>query len=227
MANQKKSSAFRIVRITRGHPRLVVSVAVGIIAYALLTAIAAQLALTTRLLVAWDIGVTLYLVSLAFMMARSKQRDIAQHADAQDEGEFGLLILTIVAAMASLAAIFVELAGADRNGAYYGLEVSLAILTVVLSWAFIHSIFALHYAYEYYDDAECAGGLTFPDDDKPDYWDFVYFAFVLGMTFQVSDVAITAKHIRRTAAVHGVLSFFYTTAVVALTVNLAAGIFQK
>lgn len=224
---KKFASSLRIVRIGRGHPRLVASIAVGAATYALLTAIMGQLALTTRLLIAWDIGVVVYLIALVAMMARSKQADIAGHADAQDEGEVGLMVLTIAAGMASLAAIFVELASADRGGAYYGLEVALAIFTVVISWAFIHSIFALHYAYEYYDDAECAGGLKFPDDDKPDYWDFVYFAFVLGMTFQVSDVAVTAKRIRRVAAVHGVLAFFYTTAVVALTVNLAASLFQK
>lgn len=204
-----------------------VSIAVGIVAYALLTITTGQLALTTRLLIAWDAGVLLYLIWLAVMMKRSKQTDIAKHADAQDEGEFGILVLTVIAAMASLAAIFAELAAADRAGALYGFEVALAILTVTLSWAFIHSIFALHYAYEYYDDAECAGGLKFPEDDKPDYWDFVYFAFVLGMTFQVSDIAITAKRIRRVATVHGVLAFFYTTAVVALTVNVAASFMQK
>jgi uncharacterized membrane protein len=222
-----KKASLRIVRISRAHPRLMTSIAVGVAAYALLTMMAGQLALTTRLLAAWDVGVLLYLVWLATMMAGSKQTDIAKHADAQDEGEFGILILTVIAAMASLAAIFVEMAATDRTGARYGFEVALAILTVVFSWAFIHSIFALHYAYEYYDDAECAGGLKFPDDDKPDYWDFVYFAFVLGMTFQVSDVAITAKRIRRVATVHGVLAFFYTTAVVALTVNLAANFMQK
>lgn len=222
-----KKASLRIVRISRAHPRLTVSIAVGVVAYVLLAMMASQLALTTRLLVAWDIGVLLYLVWLTVMMMRSKQTDIAKHADAQDEGEFGILVLTVIAAMASLAAIFVELAATDRTGAHYGFEVALAILTVVLSWAFIHSIFALHYAYEYYDDAECAGGLKFPDDDKPDYWDFVYFSFVLGMTFQVSDVAITAKRIRRVATVHGVLAFFYTTAVVALTVNVAASFMQK
>lgn len=222
-----KKSSLRIVRISRAHPRLVVSAAIGVAVYVLLTALAGQLALTTRLVIAWDAGVLVYLFALAAMMVRSTQSDIAQHADAQDEGEFGMLVLTVIAAMASLAAIFVELAATNRDSPHYGLEVALAIVTVVLSWVFIHSIFALHYAYEYYDDAECAGGLKFPDDDKPDYWDFVYFAFVIGMTFQVSDVAITTKHIRRVAAVHGVLAFFYTTAVVALTVNLAAGVVQK
>jgi len=225
---RKPPSKFKVVRISRAHPRLIISIVLGIAAHVLLTMMTGQqFATTTRLVIAWDIGVVFYLVWLAVMMARSKQTDIAQHADAQDEGEFGMLVLTVIAAMASLAAIFLELAAADRGSRYYGLDVALAIMTVVLSWVFIHAIFALHYAYEYYDDADCAGGLKFPDDDKPDYWDFMYFAFVLGMTFQVSDVAITAKGIRRVAAVHGILSFFYTTAVVALTVNLAANFMQK
>ena len=224
---RKPLSKLWIVRVSRGRPRLIISIVIGILAYALLATMAGWLGQISRLLVAWDVGVTFYIVAVGTMMARSPYTEIAKHADAQDEGAFGILVLTVFAGMASVAAIFVELASTDRNGPNYIFDVSLAILTVVLSWVFIHTIFALHYAYEYYDDPKCAGGLKFPDDDKPDYWDFVYFAFVLGMTFQVSDVAVTAQHIRRMAAIHGVLSFFYATAVVALTVNLAANFVQK
>ena len=99
---------------------------------------------------------------------------------------------------------------------------ALAIATVILSWAFIQTIFALHYAHDFYGKGQRANGLKFPGDDKPDYWDFVYFSFVIGMTFQVSDVAVTNKWIRRSVVAHGVLSFFFTTTVVALTVNMAA-----
>jgi uncharacterized membrane protein len=92
----------------------------------------------------------------------------------------------------------------------------------LLSWALIHTIFALHYAHEFYDEI-AGGGLAFPGDDKePDYWDFVYFSFVIGMTSQVSDVGITSKQIRRTAAAHGVVAFFFNAALLALTINLAA-----
>ena len=126
-----------------------------------------------------------------------------------------------MAAMASLGAIFAELAtsGDEPPGLWPHL---LAIATVVLSWAFIHTIFALHYAYDFYGEGKRANGLKFPGDDKPDYWDFMYFSFVVGMTFQVSDVAVTNKWIRRLVVLHGIVSFFYTTAVVALTVNMAA-----
>jgi uncharacterized membrane protein len=92
----------------------------------------------------------------------------------------------------------------------------------LLSWAFIHTIFALHYAHEFYDVT--AGGLAFPQGSAdPDYWDFVYFSFVIGMTSQVSDVAVTSKELRRIVTAHGMLSFVFNAALLALTVNLAAG----
>jgi uncharacterized membrane protein len=97
-------------------------------------------------------------------------------------------------------------------------------VTVALSWAAVHTVFALHYAHEYYRGGK-PGGLQFPSGDeheKPDYWDFVYFSFVIGMTAQVSDVGITNRTIRRTATAHGIASFVYNTALVALMVNIAA-----
>jgi uncharacterized membrane protein len=107
----------------------------------------------------------------------------------------------------------------------YGYHVALAVGTVLLSWAFTHTIFALHYAYAFYREGQRAKGLKFPDDDKPDYWDFVYFSFVIGMTFQVSDVQVTNKGIRRLVTAHGVVSFLFNTTVIALTVNMATQAF--
>jgi uncharacterized membrane protein len=117
--------------------------------------------------------------------------------------------------------------GAERTDPHYGIYVALAIGTVVLSWTFIHTIFALHYAHEFYGSGEHKNGLRFPGDGQPDYWDFIYFSFVVGMTFQVSDVAVTHKSVRRMVVAHGALSFFFTTAVVAMAVNIAASIIQK
>jgi len=91
-----------------------------------------------------------------------------------------------------------------------------------VSWAFIHTMFALHYAHEFYGEGDEGGGLAFPGDDAPDHWDFVYFSFVIGMTSQVADVGITGKAIRRTAAAHGVVSFIFNVALLALTINIAA-----
>ena len=173
----------------------------------------------TRLLAGWDIGVALYLVLVYQMMATSTIDRIRRRAAHEDEGQVAILVLTVAAALASLAAIFAELgSGTGRQP----IHVALAAATVLLSWAFIHTIFALHYAHECYDVA-AGGGLAFPGGEaEPDYWDFVYFSFVIGMTSQVSDVGITSKQIRRTAAAHGVVSFVFNAALLALTVNIAA-----
>ena len=98
----------------------------------------------------------------------------------------------------------------------------------LLSWLFLHIVFALHYAHEYYGERsdDQIGGLKFPGQQSPDYWDFVYFSFVIAMTSQVSDVAITSKVIRRVATVHGVLSFFFNVSVLALTVNMVSNLIK-
>jgi uncharacterized membrane protein len=122
----------------------------------------------------------------------------------------------------SLAALFIELGTSGTGGSRQPGALILAIITIVLSWAFIHTMFALHYAHEFYDESD-GRGLTFPGgEDEPDYWDFVYFALVVGMTSQVSDVGVTSKVIRRTVAAHGVVSFFFNVALLALMVNIAA-----
>lgn len=152
---------------------------------------------------------------------------MTRNAAVQDEGAFAILILAVAAAVASLGAIFAELAVLRLDDPHYALYIALAIVTVVLSWTFTHTIFALHYAHEFYGEDASGGCLKFPDDDQPDYWDFIYFSFVVGMTFQVSDVAITHKPTRRMVVAHGALSFFFSTAIVAMMVNIAAGLFQK
>jgi uncharacterized membrane protein len=157
------------------------------------------------------------------MIGRSDVHGIRRRAASQDEGQAVLLVLTVVSALASLAAIFAELgasgsAGAGRQPA----QLILAAVTIVLSWAFIHTMFALHYAHEFYDQ-EAGGGMAFPGGDpEPDYWDFVYFSFVIGMTSQVSDVGVTSKSIRRTVTAHGIVAFVFNATLLALTVNIAA-----
>jgi uncharacterized membrane protein len=174
---------------------------------------------TTRALVGWDLGAALYLLLAFEMMARSDVHRIRRRAASEDEGQATILALTVAAALASLAAIFAELgAGAARSP----VRVALAVVTIALSWVFIHTMFALHYAHEFYDET-AGGGMAFPGPDaEPDYWDFVYFAFVIGMTSQVSDVGVTSKAIRRTVAAHGIVAFVFNATLLALTVNLAA-----
>jgi uncharacterized membrane protein len=210
------------LRIVRGRPRLFVSGAVGVVASAALVVFTGWEP-ATRHLIGWDIGVGLYLVLVAHVMARSDVDQIRRYAAMEDEGQLAILVLTVAAALASVVAIFAELGtSAGSEGGRQPAPVILAVVTILLSWALIHTIFALHYAHEFYDEQN-GGGMAFPGgDEEPDYWDFVYFSFVIGMTSQVSDVGITCKPIRRTVAAHGVVSFIFNAALLALTVNLAA-----
>ena len=216
--SKKSESSLWIVRVARGHGRLAMAIVLGVVVYVILPG---TWAVVTRLLTAWDVGVAFYLAFAAAMMARSPAGELRKHSAAQDEGAFALMILAVAASAASLGAIFFELAGGRETPLGPGPYV-LAIATVVLSWTFMHTIFALHYAYEFYGEGDRANGLKFPGDSRPDYWDFVYFSFVVGTTFQVSDVAITNRWIRHSVAIHGVLSFFFNTTVLAITVNMAA-----
>ena len=153
------------------------------------------------------------------MMLRCDIGHIKRSAVLQDDGRFVMLLLTALGAFASLAVIVFELGAAKGNAT----GLILATVTIVLSWATVHTAFALHYAHEFYRGSK-PGGLQFPGDAadaEADYWDFVYFSFVIGMTAQVSDVGITDKVIRRTATVHGIISFVFNTALIALMVNIA------
>jgi uncharacterized membrane protein len=207
----------RPVRVIYGRPRTFVSVAIGIVAFFVLPT---SLRAGTRALIGWDVFTTVYLLLVYAMMFRSGLAHIKRNAVLQDDGRFLILLVTALGAFASIAAIVLEL-GASHHSVP---ELALATVTIALSWAAVHTIFALHYAHEFYRRAK-PGGLQFPSGDSrenPDYWDFVYFSFVIGMTAQVSDVGITDKIIRRTATAHGIVSFIFNTALVALMVNIAA-----
>ena len=209
-----------VVRIIRARPRTATSVVFGIVVMAFLLPLDRPVA--TRFLISWDAGVALYLVLVFIMMARAGIDHMRRNAALQDEGRFAILILTVTAAATSLGAILSEL-GTVQGATRTGMQLALATITIVLSWTFVHTIFALHYAHEYYGERGAKhDGLSFPGEGKPDYLDFVYFSFVIGMTSQVSDVAIASKPIRRTATVHGILSFFFNVTLLALMVNIAA-----
>jgi uncharacterized membrane protein len=205
----------------RNHARLFGSMALSVATFACLRVALPQGLFSTRVLVAWDAGVLVYLLLAFWIIARFDLALVRRRAALQDEGGMAILVLTVGAAVASLGAIVAELAGTrgQSRGPYF----ALAVITILLSWTLIHVIFALHYAHEYYDEHE-GGGLQFPQDDHPDYWDFVYFAFVIGMTFQVSDVQVTSKLLRRTVVAHGLVSFLFNVAILALVVNLGAGL---
>jgi uncharacterized membrane protein len=207
----------RPARVVYARPRTFIAVAIGIVAFFLLPD---SLRLVTRLLMSWDGFITVYLTLVYIMMFRCELSHIRRNAVLQDDGRFLILLVTAFGAFASIAAIVFELGSSHRSAP----QLTLATVTIALSWAAVHTTFALHYAHDYYRGAK-PGGLQFPSGDEhdhADYWDFVYFSFVIGMTAQVSDVGITDKTIRRTATAHGIISFVFNTALLALMVNIAA-----
>jgi uncharacterized membrane protein len=224
MATERTRPARRlpyVLRVIRAHSRLAISIVVGIAVMAALHGWGGW-DVTRQILVGWNAGVALYLVLAYYLMARSSAEHIRGHAARADEGQIAILVLTVLAALASLGAILAEL-GASPGAQRAPMQLALAGITLVLSWVFIHTIFALNYAHDYYGEhGGKKSGLNFPAEKQPDYWDFVYFAFVIGMTCQVSDVAVTSKLVRRTVNAHGIVSFFFNVALMALMVNIAA-----
>jgi uncharacterized membrane protein len=205
------------LRVVVSRPRTFVAVGVALLVFFLMPD---SRRLVTRVLVGWDVFAAIYLVLAYIMMARCGHEHIKPSAILQDDGRVLMMIVTQLGALASIAAIVFELGATNKSGP----GLTLAVITIALSWTLVHTAFALHYAHDYYRGSK-PGGLQFPSGDKSDhadYWDFVYFSFVIGMTAQVSDVGITEKRIRRTATVHGIISFVFNTALLALMVNIAA-----
>ena len=210
----------------RLRPRLLITLAVVLAIGGLLPAALAPHALT-RWLLAWNVGAVLYVGMAAAMMARSSHDHMQQRARQQDERQGVILAFVAVAAVASVVAIAGELSLAkNMQGAAKALHVALAGITVFTSWAFIQVMFTIHYAHDYYA-ALARGrpaGLRFPDDEAPDYGDFFYFAAVIGTSGQTADVSLVSKPMRRVGALHCILAFLFNTTVLALLVNIGAGL---
>ena len=231
--NPVNLSPQRLSKIVRSRPRLSSAFGVGILAALILYAMPLGMEATTRAPVAWDIGCIWFIGLILWNFRERNAPYIRSVAAAQDEGQGFILALVIIAASASLAAVAVELSAAkDAHGLEKGLRIGLACLSVGLSWFVVQLIFALHYAHEYYapdDDDDPAtheqGGLKFPGDEMPDYWDFLHFAVVIGVASQTADISFTSKLMRRIGTIHGLVAFTFNTVILALTVNLAAGLF--
>jgi uncharacterized membrane protein len=212
----------KALRIVRTHGRLFASFVIGT---ALFFAFPTTERLAARILLGWDAAVLVYLTLAFVMVSRFDLVLVHRRAAIQDEGGRLILVLTVLAAVASLAAILAELGSARGSDPAHGnFYFAHAVLTILLSWTFIHVIFAFHYAHEFYGEGrdQHVGGLEFPNDDQPNYWDFIYFSFVIGMTFQVSDVQVTSKIIRRLVVAHGIVSFVFNVAILALMVSISS-----
>jgi len=152
------------------------------------------------------------------------QDEIRAVAQRQDVGRTVIFIFVIIVACAALFAVAFLIRSGKPEEQHLSIHLLLALATIVLSWLLMHAVFGLRYAHRFYDDSAIdaekhAGGLKFPEEDLPDYRDFAYFSFVIGMTCQVSDVDVTSREMRRLALLHGILSFGFNTVILALTIN--------
>lgn len=187
-----------------------------------------------RSVFAWDASVLVFLIMTWTVMLRGGRETMRYRAAHYDTTDSVLLLLCIVAVIASLVAITSMVVGIrDMPAERKILRLVLSVVTVVASWLFLHTVLALHYAHQYYWPKRQPGhpdthhgGLEFPGGEPPDYMDFLYFSFVLGATSQTSDVDITGRPIRRLAMLHGTLAFAFNTLLLALTINVAASLLQ-
>jgi uncharacterized membrane protein len=185
---------------------------------------------TVRALWAWDFGVVVLVGWIMAMMAVSTPDHMRARAAKQDLGRFVILGAIVAGALISVVAlVFIQKAMKASQGDQPAFYLATIVGTILLSWVLVHTVFTLHYAHGYYgpspdetDTDGLVGGLNFPDENQPDYWDFMYFSFVVGMTCQVSDVAVSGRLLRRLALFHGIVSFFFNTIILALTINILA-----
>ncbi len=229
MNQQAESTQARRFWLRLRRPRLFAGTTTGIVVYLLLLFVDSMSG-RLRFILAWDIGVMVALTLMLITLRHASPERMRTIAARQATGKWTVLGLTVVAASASLVVIAAEVPLIKAAAAEFEqvARLALVVVTIVLSWALIHTIFALHYAHDYYLGAsgkeQCVqGGMVFPGSRPPAYGDFVYFSFTIGMTFQVSDVQITDPAVRQLAITQGIVSFFYATGILALTVNRVAG----
>lgn len=227
-AEPEASLGADIVRHVRAQKRFVLAFCVG-----LTVALFAPIEnLIPRILAGWNAGGLLYLVLIAIKMAHAEVEGIKREAGIERESRIAVLFIVIFGSMCVLLALFAQLMALKSEHGYgRNISIAVSIATIMLTWLLIHTVFALFYAHEFHSEGKDhagghGGGLDFPDDATPDYLDFLYFSFVVGTTAQTSDVAVTSRAMRRAVMLHGILSFFFNTAVIALAVNIAAQLVQ-
>lgn len=218
----------RGLRALLRHTPLMLALATGVALGVALT-IAASFPALTRMLIAWDAAVAVYLAAIWLQTRAATAQHMINHAADVDDGRYFALFVSLTGVLASLTAIILELQSQLAPGMTRNAHVAFVFATVALSWLFVHTSFAKHYAHEYFGPADGGGirkGLIFPGDDAPDFADFWHFALVIGVAAQTADIQISAKPIRRVVTLHGVLAFVFNTVILALTLNLAAGLFS-
>ncbi|TAH00691.1 MAG: DUF1345 domain-containing protein [Sphingobacteriales bacterium] len=188
-----------------------------------------KLPLKTNLLLVWCAYSGVNLVLDWLIILKNNATDVKKFAADEDSSKVLVFIFVVFGALFSLLAVFILLVSIKKNTSQYATQALLSVVAVGLSWFLIHTVFTLRYAHLFYRKFKkgTPKGLLFPGNEEPDYTDFAYFSFTIGMTFQVSDVEITSKEIRKLTLLHAILSFAFNTAIIALSINLISGLLAK
>jgi uncharacterized membrane protein len=208
--------------------RLVLGVVAGVVVF---FAARGSLRLWSAAIAGWNAFAAMILALDWLIIWTTPQRKIRERAQQEDLSRLLIFIFVVVAACAALFAVgFLIRAHKDQSGGHFAVHLLLTLSTVISSWALLHTVYSLRYAHAYYGDSDepgvhqHAGGLLFPGDRPPNYFDFAYFSFVVGMTCQVSDVQITSRRMRRITLIHSILSFGFNTLILALLINTVSGL---
>ena len=213
--------------IAHTHPRLSIATALGLASGLAAAIITPQISITSKCLIAWNVAVWVYLVLILIRTFRTNAADAERISMVEDENAGLVLVTVCVAALASLAAITLELAGSkamttDDRALHYAFNA----LTVVGSWLVTGVIFSLRYARLFYTWKGKEPALRFADGEKhPDYWDFLYFSITLSVAVQTSDVGVATPGLRRIVLAQSLIGFIFNTAILGFSINLAAGLF--
>ena len=210
-------------KLFASRPRLFYALAVGIVAGVAIPLRHADPIM--HVLIGWNVAVYVFLVVIWIMMLRADDGDVCSFAKKQDEQGYVILIVLTLAAVMSLVAIVIELAGASTASGARSFHIAIAASTVLGSWFLIPTVFALHYAHQYYLAERGKTTLIFPEANlKPDYWDFMYFSFTIAVAFATSDIEVGTRDTRKLVLAQSVLSFFFNASILALSINISASL---
>jgi len=224
---EKNHPAIVYLRGFRAAQQLVLCIVLALAVFIALLFIGKEFLLAV--IIGWNSFSFFMLLINWIIFATTSSKQLGARAKAQDESRYATFIIVLFAVAVTFFGTLVLIQGTDDGLMGRALHIITSIASVALSWFLLHTIFTLRYAHLFYSGSltgseKQPGGLDFPENKTPDYLDFAYFSFVIGMTFQVSDVSITSSLIRRLALLHGIISFIFNTVIVALMINIVAGI---
>jgi uncharacterized membrane protein len=202
--------------------RLLIGLGFGIGSYFIFQAM--HIRVITRMMMSWDMFSLLMILTIWTIFFNIPENKINLMAKREDESRTVIFIIVVLSVLVSLFGIAVLLKGSSEKYINRNLHEPVSLASIAISWILLHTIFTIHYAHLFYDDdhrkGTCSGGIVFPGQHKPDYIDFAYFSFIIGMTFQVSDTTISSRPIRRLVLLHSIISFLFNTVIVALTMSI-------